>query len=115
MEVYLYPIASAIWSASVDAIRSFPATTLVRFLDNHGLLGITTQPQWKVVRSGSHTYIPLLTAPYRNRIQLRASVHSVARDELGITLNFLDRPPLRFDEVVFACHGNQVLPLLAAP
>ena len=115
MERYLYPMASAIWSASIEAIRSFPATTLVRFLDNHGLLGIHSQPQWKVVRSGSHTYIPLLTAPYRDRIQLSATIHSVARDEFGVTLNFLDRSPRRFDEVVFACHGNQVLPLLADP
>ena len=115
MERYLFPMASAIWSASVDAIRSFPATTLVRFLDNHGLLGINTQPPWKVVRSGSHTYIPLLIAPYRQRIQLNASISTVCRDELGVTLHFRDRPSLAFDEVVFACHGDQVLPLLAAP
>jgi predicted NAD/FAD-binding protein len=115
IERYLYPMASAIWSASVEAIRSFPATTLVRFLDNHGLLGINTQPQWKVVRSGSQTYIPLLTAPYRQRIWLNARIRTVYRDELGVTLHFLDRSSLRFDEVVFACHGNQVLPLLATP
>ena len=34
---YLFPMASAIWSASLDAIRSFPALTLIRFFDNHGL------------------------------------------------------------------------------
>jgi cyclopropane-fatty-acyl-phospholipid synthase len=33
-------MASAIWSASLDAIRSFPATTLIRFFDNHGLLAL---------------------------------------------------------------------------
>lgn len=115
IERYLYPMASAIWSASADAIRSFPAATLVRFLDNHGLLGINTQPQWKVVRSGSHTYIPLLSAPYRDRISLNAAIQTVDRDEFGVTLRFADRPSRRFDEVVFACHGNQVLPLLTAP
>src|SRR4051794_14370211 len=41
---YLLPMASAIWSASLNAIRSFPALTLVRFLDNHGLLAINGQP-----------------------------------------------------------------------
>src|SRR6476659_5192156 len=30
-ERYLFPMASAIWSASLDAIRSFPAVTLIRF------------------------------------------------------------------------------------
>src|SRR5216683_4518976 len=28
---YLFPIASAVWSSSLDSIRSFPALTLVRF------------------------------------------------------------------------------------
>ena len=37
---YLFPMASAIWSASLDAIRSFPAVTLIRFFDNHGLLSL---------------------------------------------------------------------------
>src|SRR6185503_19013753 len=35
--------------------------------------------------------------------------------EDAVTLTFLDRPSMRFDEVVFACHGDQVLPLLADP
>src|SRR5262249_118700 len=43
---YLYPIASAVWSSSLDSIRSFPALTLVRFFDNHGMLGINTHPKW---------------------------------------------------------------------
>src|SRR5262249_48225634 len=95
MERYLYPMASAIWSASVQAIRSFPATTLVRFLDNHGLLGINTQPPWKVVRSGSRTYIPPLTKPYRDSITLNSAIRVVDRDEFGVTLHFRDRAPLR--------------------
>ena len=59
---YLFPMASAIWSASLDAIRSFPALTLIRFFDNHGLLSLHAQPTWKVVAGGSHTYIPKLIA-----------------------------------------------------
>src|SRR4029079_4947004 len=43
------------------------------------------------------------------------SIHSVRRNEDGITLTFRDRPSMRFDDVVFACHGDQVLPLLADP
>jgi predicted NAD/FAD-binding protein len=39
----------------------------------------------------------------------------VSRDSAGVTLRFQDRPPLAFDHVVFACHGNQVLPLLDSP
>ena len=112
---YLFPMASAIWSASLDAIRSFPAATLVRFFDNHGLLSLTKQPTWRVVVGGSHTYIPKLITPLSGAIHRSASIQWVRRSESGVTLTFHDRPSQRFDEVVFACHGDQVLPLLADP
>jgi predicted NAD/FAD-binding protein len=112
---YLFPMASAIWSASLDAIRSFPALTLIRFFDNHGLLSLTAQPTWKVVAGGSHTYIPKLTAKLSGHIHHGASIDSVRRGDDAVTLTFRDRPSMRFDEVVFACHGDQVLPMLADP
>ena len=112
---YLFPMASAIWSASLDAIRTFPALTLIRFFDNHGLLSLTAQPRWKVVAGGSHSYIPKLIAPLSGGTHEGASIHSVRRSEDGVTLTFRDRPSMRFDAVVFACHGDQVLPLLADP
>jgi len=112
---YLFPMASAIWSASLDAIRSFPALTLIRFFDNHGLLSLNAQPTWKVVAGGSHTYIPKLVAQLSGDIHQGVSIDSVRRSDVGVTLTFRDRPSMRFDEVVFACHGDQVLPLLADP
>jgi len=112
---YLLPMASAIWSTSLNAIRSFPALTLIRFFDNHGLLSLNAQPTWKVVAGGSHTYIPKLTAPLLGGIHESAAIQSVQRGESGVTLAFRDRPSMVFDDVVFACHGDQVLPLLADP
>src|SRR5215831_16426198 len=38
LERYLFPMASAVWSMSSDTIRAFPALTLIRFFDNHGML-----------------------------------------------------------------------------
>jgi len=112
---YLLPMASAIWSASLDSIRSFPALTLIRFFDNHGLLSLNAQPTWKVVAGGSHTYIPRLTAPISGDIHQGAWIDSVRRREDGVTVTFRDRPSMRVDDVVFACHGDEVLPLLADP
>jgi predicted NAD/FAD-binding protein len=114
-ERYLLPMASAVWSMSFDAIRSFPVLTLLRFFHNHGMLGINTHPQWKVVCGGSHTYIPLLTAPFKERLFLDTRIASVSRQENGVTLHFEDRPAMAFDQVVFACHRYQVLPLLEQP
>ena len=112
---YLLPMASAIWSASLDAIRSFPALTLIRFLDNHGLLSMTRQPTWKVVTGGSHTYIPKLVAQLSGDVHEGAAIDGVRRHEAGVTIAFRDRPARTFDAVVFACHGDQVLPLLVDP
>ena len=110
---YLLPMASAIWSASLASIRAFPALTMIRFLDNHGLLAVTGQPMWKTVKGGSATYIPKLTAPLGNRMHLAASIEGIGRDDTGVTIRFAEgRPDLRFDDVVLACHGDQVLPLL---
>lgn len=112
---YLLPMAAAIWSASPRAIREFPAATLLRFLDNHGLLTVTSQPTWKVVANGSHTYIPLITAPLGGRIHLGTAPTRIRRDDEGVTLTFANRDPMRVDQVVLACHGDQVLRLLANP
>jgi predicted NAD/FAD-binding protein len=115
MDRYLLPMASAIWSASREAIRSFPALTMVRFLNNHGLLGITGQPTWKVVANGSSSYVPKLVAPLGERVHLGAAIDRIRRSERGVTITFTDRPAQEYDEVVLACHGDQVLPLLADP
>jgi predicted NAD/FAD-binding protein len=114
-ERYLYPMASAVWSMSTEAIRSFPASTLIRFFQNHGMLGINTHPKWKVLRGGSQGYIQPITAPYKERIYTGVEIQSVARNEAGVLIHFWNRPMMTFDQVVFCCHGNQILPLLESP
>jgi predicted NAD/FAD-binding protein len=54
----------------------------------------------------------MLVAQRSTEIHQGVSIQSVHRSEFGVTLTFRDRPSMRFDEVVFACHGDQVLPLL---
>ena len=110
--LYLYPMAAAIWSTSLDSVDRFPARSIARFLENHGLLALTGQPEWRVVVGGSHTYIPKLTAPLHDRVRLGATVSAVTREAHGITLTVQGCPTERFDHVVLACHGDQVLPLL---
>jgi predicted NAD/FAD-binding protein len=115
MESYLYPLVSAVWSTSMEDTEDFPAVTLIRFFENHGMLGIHTHPQWKVIRGGSNTYVPALTAPFRNRIRLGVKALSVVRDERNVTLRFDGSAPVQFDQVVFACPGRDVLATIQAP
>jgi uncharacterized protein len=111
-EFYLYPMASAVWSTSLEQILEFPAATLIRFFDNHGMLGVNTHPQWRVIKGGSHSYIKPMIRPFKERIFTGQQLLSVSRGESGVKLTFADKEQW-FDEVVFACHGNQILPLLA--
>jgi predicted NAD/FAD-binding protein len=113
IESYLIPMAGAVWSMAPDAMPGFPAVTLIRFMQNHGMLGIDTHPKWKTIRGGSKAYLAPLTEPFRDRISSGVEIESVRRGEQCITLEFRYRPPEQFDEVVFACHGDQILPMLA--
>lgn len=112
---YLYPMSAAVWSTSPGQMRDFPAGTLIRFFDNHGFLGINTHPKWKTLIGGSHTYIPKLTAPLADRIHTGAHIRSVQRNHDGVTLRFHNGTAQDFDQIVFATHGDQVLPLLDDP
>lgn len=109
---YLVPMTSAIWSASVETIREFPMSTLVRFMDNHGMLSMRSPVPWRVVAGGSASYIEPLTRPLGNRVYLREAPMGVRREHGGVLMIMNGAEPRRFDEVVFACHGDQVLPLL---
>jgi uncharacterized protein len=113
-ELYLLPMASAVWSCTLDAVKEFPAATLIRFFDNHRFLTVSGQAQWKTIAGGCGSYIPQMTKAFRERIFTGVQIQSVTRAESGVTLRFADgREEMRFDQVVFATHGDQVLPLLA--
>ncbi len=123
---YLYPMTASVWSTSLDEVEQFPAFTLIKFFENHGWLGRNTNPQWYVLKGGSSSYIPKITAPYAERIVRNATIRAVRRNlaagqarggqsEGGVTLVHEERAPEVFDEVVLACHAPQALALLEEP
>lgn len=116
LNLYLLPMASAIWSTPFDGIRDFPAIPMLRFFRNHGLLGgLAGQHQWKSVAGGAKNYVEKMTRGFRDRIHLGKAVQAVERDADGATLHFAEGASRRFDRVIFACHADQALGLLAAP
>ena len=56
-------MGGAIWSASADDMRGFPAASYLRFLDNHGLLAATGQPVWRTIVGGSRRYVERIAGP----------------------------------------------------
>jgi len=114
IEHYIVPMGAAIWSMSLADMLGFPLQFFVRFFRNHGLLSVTNRPQWRVIQGGSSAYVQPLTASFAERIRLNCPVQRVERQADGVTV-ISSAGSEFFDEVVFACHSDQALRLLAAP
>ena len=117
-DYYLMPFCGAIWSSPAQEIRNFPAETLVRFFRNHALMNFRGQHQWWTVKGGSKEYVDRLIHHLSlNGVMLRSGtpVHSVQRDGVSATVMAEGREPERFDQVVFGCHPDQALRMLARP
>jgi predicted NAD/FAD-binding protein len=108
-------MTAAIWSAEPGGVFDFPALSLLRFFENHGLLSLRDRPRWRVVAGGSARYVEALVAPFRDRVHLRCPVRAVRRSRDGVELVTGDGARRQFDEVVLATHADQALALLADP
>jgi predicted NAD/FAD-binding protein len=112
---YLVPMAAAIWSSKPTEILDFPAAYFGHFFANHGLLTVNDRPQWRTVVGGSRNYVAPLIAPFVDRIHLNQPVAQVLRDADGAEIRTAEGHSQRVDAVVFACHSDQALAMLAAP
>jgi len=112
---YLVPLAASIWSADPASITDFPIAALVRFFDNHGLLGLRNQPQWRTVVGGSASYVASITQPLGRRLRLAAPVSKLVRRADGVEVASASDDITKFDHVIVATHSDQALRLLSDP
>ncbi len=116
LQLYLLPMAAAVWSTPFGEARHFPAVTLLRFFDNHGLLGgLDGQLPWLTVAGGAKQYVEKMTRGFRERIHLGSGVDRVRRDPHGVTIHLTGGATRRFDRVIFACHADEALAMLEDP
>ncbi len=117
IERYVVPMGRAIWSATDEAMLSFPARFFVDFFDRHGFLNVNDRPVWRTIRGGSREYARKLMAPLESagRIRLRTPVRSIRRDDAGVSLRTGAGDEARFDHVFIACHSDQALAMLEDP
>ncbi|HEU4952609.1 MAG TPA: FAD-dependent oxidoreductase [Holophagaceae bacterium] len=115
-DTYLVPMAGSVWSTESEGMDAFPALTLARFFDNHGMLGFTTQRPWRTLPGGTSRYLAPLTGPFAERIRTGVRIAAVRRTASGVTVEMEGQGTgagtETFDQLVFACHGDQVLPML---
>lgn len=115
-QYYLLPMSGAIWSTPRAEMLKFPAVLLVKFFDHHGLLTFSGQHQWWTVEGGSRNYVSKLVSGVQAQLRTRTPVERVARIASGgVTVKAVGDEGENFDEVVFACHTDQVLELLGGP
>ncbi|GGD66287.1 NAD(P)/FAD-dependent oxidoreductase [Lacimicrobium alkaliphilum] len=112
---YILPMCAAIWSASLDDARQFPMRFFLQFFNNHGLLNVSHRPQWYTLIGGSRAYIAPMIQGFENNILLNSPVQSVSQSTKGYSVSAANQPDKEFDEVIFACHSDQALALLATP
>lgn len=113
---YLFPICGAIWSTPTSGIGAFPAEALIRFMRNHALLSPDGQHQWWTVTGGSRSYVSRLEAALRQAgadLRPGTPVASVTRDASKVTVRGATFLPETYDQVIFACHADQTLAMLA--
>lgn len=113
-DLYLYPMGAAIWSAGLSSMQDFPLRFFLQFCNNHGLLNVNDRPQWAVIEGGSRQYVrTMLDKVGSEGIRLNSPVRKVTRDADGVTIELANGEQQRFDQVVFACHSDQALRMLA--
>jgi predicted NAD/FAD-binding protein len=68
-----------------------------------------------VIGGGSRTYVEAMTRNFRQQICLGSPVHSVRRYTDGVEVSSGRGRVERFDHVIFACHSDQALRMIADP
>lgn len=109
---HLVPMASALWSSPSAQILKFPAKYLVAFMANHQMMVTGDRKPWRVVRGGSNSYVRAMLAKAAFTVRTNMPVRSVRRDEHGVDVQTAGGSE-RFDQIVFACHSDQALAMLA--
>ncbi|KQN72630.1 FAD-dependent oxidoreductase [Devosia sp. Leaf64] len=112
---HILPISAAIWSTPSRGMLDFPAKTFIGFFANHSLLQVLGRPTWRTVKGGSREYVSRILADQKTEVVTSAKIVSVRRHAQGAEIYFEDGSHRHFDQVVFACHADQALALLADP
>ena len=112
---HIIPMGAAVWSTRFDVMMEFPASTFVRFLYNHGLMGFRDRPRWRTVAGGSHAYVKRILEEFSGEVLLSQPVKSIARQEGRAIVTFGSGETMTFDRIVIAVHADEALALLSDP
>ena len=110
---FLVPITAAVWSTPPGETLDYPLDYLLRFLDNHGLIGVGRSHPWRTVTGGSQRYVERLLATLPpGTLRAGDAVVGIARQAGGALLRTASGAADRADAVVLATHADDASTLL---
>lgn len=112
---YVYPLASALWSTGIPAVKRFPAATFVDFFRRHRLFQLRNRLRWRSITGGSRTYVEAMLGRLDGCVHTRSPVRAVTRTGGRCRLHFADGASQEFDRVILATHADEALALLREP
>ncbi len=110
-EDHLYPMISALWSATPDYVKAYPIQHLVEFLSKHGMLKLISRPEWRVIKNGSSSYIDAIKKWCDCEWRLNTKINALDRINNKIIIHTANGTE-KFDAVIFATHADQALTIL---
>ena len=114
IEHHILPMASALWSADFDSIKSYPLLYMLRFMHNHRMLQINDRPQWRTIAGGSVQYVQAVSDHLQGTVRLNCPVKHISREADGVQVHS-SQGVHTYDAIVLATHTDQALGMLAEP
>ena len=118
LELYLIPMAGAIWSMPQKDIMNYPVKSLFEFFNNHKLLhGKKDRPQWLTVSGGSINYvkkiISFLEANPKVKLFKNNGVKKINRENEIIKITDTDGNTSEVDHIIFSQNPSKVVNILS--
>ena len=118
LELYLIPMAGAIWSMPQKDIMNYPVRSLFEFFNNHKLLhGKKDRPKWLTVSGGSINYvnkiINFLRANPRVKLLKNNGVKKIKRKNGFIKITDNKGNTSEVDHIIFSQNPSKVVNVLS--
>lgn len=118
LELYLIPMAGAIWSMPQKDIMNYPVKSLFEFFNNHKLLhGKKDRPKWLTVSGGSINYvrkiISFLEANPRVKLLKNNGVKKINRENEIIKITDTKGDTSEVDHIIFSQNPSKVVNILS--